>query len=273
MKMPRSLQVRLGVSLGILLTLLWIAAATATAVMLRHEMDRVFDSSLQEAAQRLLPLAVVEIVGREEGEGVTQRLADLREHDEFLTYVVWDDQGRLLLQSHEADPALFPAWDGPGFRTTATHRFYGEDALQGTIRITAAEPLAHRAAAARDIRMGLGLPLLVFMPAALLAIVLTVRSGLSPLRRYRDRLAARAPQDLAPVACDDLPTEVAPVGRQSMCFWRGSSRHSRLSAPSRPTPRTSCGRHWPERSRRRSGCRWKHKMSPSPRGSPRSRPR
>lgn len=212
MKMPRSLQVRLGVSLGILLTLLWIAAATATAVMLRHEMDRVFDSSLQEAAQRLLPLAVVEIVGREEGEGVTQRLADLREHDEFLTYVVWDDQGRLLLQSHEADPALFPAWDGPGFRTTATHRFYGEDALQGTIRITAAEPLAHRAAAARDIRMGLGLPLLVFMPAALLAIVLTVRSGLSPLRRYRDRLAARAPQDLAPVACDDLPTEVAPVG-------------------------------------------------------------
>jgi len=212
MKMSRSLQVRLAVSLGILLTLLWIAAAAATAVTLRHEMDRVFDSSLQEAAQRLLPLAVVEIVGREEGEGVTQRLADLREHDEFLTYVVRDDEGRILLQSHEADPALFPAWDGPGFRTTPTHRLYGEDALQGTIRITAAEPLAHRAAAARDIRMGLGLPLLVFMPAALLAIVLTVRSGLSPLRRYRDRLAARAPQDLAPVACDDLPTEAAPVG-------------------------------------------------------------
>lgn len=57
MTMPRSLQMRLGVSLGILLTLLWIAAAATTAVMLRHEMDRIFDSSLQEAAQRLLPLA------------------------------------------------------------------------------------------------------------------------------------------------------------------------------------------------------------------------
>ena len=211
MTMPRSLQWRLGVSLGILLTLLWIAAAAVTAVMLRHEMDRIFDSSLQEAAQRLLPLAVVEIVGREE-EGVTQRLADLRDHEEFLTYIVRDDAGHILLQSHEADPNIFPEQDGPGFSTTATHRLYREDALQGTIRLTVAEPLAHRAATARDVRAGLGLPLLVFIPAALLAIALTVRSGLAPLRRYRDRLAARSPQDLDPVACDDLPVEAAPVG-------------------------------------------------------------
>src|SRR5690606_30701885 len=90
MTMLRSLQMRLGVSLGILLTLLWIAAAAATTVILRQEMDRIFDSSLQEAAQRLLPLAAVEIVGREE-EGVTQHLADLRDHHEFLTYIVRDD--------------------------------------------------------------------------------------------------------------------------------------------------------------------------------------
>lgn len=211
MKMLRSLQMRLGVSLGILLTLLWIAAAAATTVMLRQEIDRIFDSSLQEAAQRLLPLAAVEIVGREE-EGVTQHLTDLRDHHEFLTYIVRDDAGRILLQSHEADPAIFPEWDGPGFRTTATHRLYGEDALKGTIRLTLAEPLAHRAAAARDVWASLGLPLLVFIPAALLAIILTVRSGLAPLRHYRDRLAARSPRDLTPLPCDDLPVEAAPVG-------------------------------------------------------------
>ena len=212
MRMPRSLQVRLAVSLGVLLTLLWIGAAAVTAVALRHEMDRVFDSSLQEVTQRLLPLAVIEIVGRDEEDGVTQRLADLRDHDEFLTYIVRDEDGRILLESHEAEPHLFPAWDGPGFRTTPTHRLYGEAAVQGTIRITVAEPLAHRAAAARDVRASLGLPLLVFIPAALLVIALTVRSGLASLRRYRDRLAARSPLDLAPVACDDLPVEAAPVG-------------------------------------------------------------
>ena len=49
---------------------------------------------------------------------------------------------------------------GAGFRQTETHRLYGDAALQGTIRITVAEPLAHRAAVAREIGLGLGLPLL-----------------------------------------------------------------------------------------------------------------
>ena len=87
-------------------------------------MDEVFDSALQETAQRLLPLAVVDIVGRED-DGVTQRLGAIREHDEFFTYIVRDADGRILLQSHAADPAMFPAYDGPGFarpRPTALQR-------------------------------------------------------------------------------------------------------------------------------------------------------
>jgi two-component system OmpR family sensor kinase len=207
---PRSLQARLGLWLGVLLTLLWVAAASVTALILRQEMDEVFDSALQETAQRLLPLAVVDIVGRDE-EGVTQRLSAIREHREFFTYIVRDNRDRILLQSHAADPSSFPAYDGPGFRQTATHRLYSEEALQGTIRITVAEPLAHRAAVAREIRMGLGLPLLIVIPATLLAIMLAVRASIAPLRRFRDRLAARSERDLSPVASEDLPAEVAPV--------------------------------------------------------------
>jgi two-component system OmpR family sensor kinase len=210
---PRSLQARLGLWLGALLTLLWVAAASVTALILRHEMDVVFDSALPETAERLLPLAVVDIVGREEDgeDGGPQRLAAIREHGEFFTYVVRDDEGRILLQSHAANPDTFPAYDGPGFRQTATHRLYSDEALRGTIRITVAEPLAHRAAVAREIQIGLGLPLLVVIPAALVAIALAVRASLAPLRRFRDRLAVRNERDLAPVPSDDLPAEVAPV--------------------------------------------------------------
>ncbi|MEJ6479112.1 MAG: two-component sensor histidine kinase, partial [Octadecabacter sp.] len=93
MRFPRSLQARLGLSLGIVLTLLWIGTATVTAVNLRHEMDEVFDSALQETAQRLLPLAVQEIVGRKD-DGVTQRLGAIREHSESFTYIVRDTLGR-----------------------------------------------------------------------------------------------------------------------------------------------------------------------------------
>ncbi|MCF3972331.1 sensor histidine kinase [Paracoccus salsus] len=98
MRSPRSLQARLALSLGVLLSLLRIAAASVTALLLRHEMDEVFDSALQETAPRLLPLAVVAIVGRED-DGVTQRLGAVRAHDAFLSYIVRDADGRVLLQS------------------------------------------------------------------------------------------------------------------------------------------------------------------------------
>ena len=210
MRLPRSLQARLGLSLGVLLTALWIAGASVTAVILRSEMDEVFDSTLQETAQRILPLAVTEIVGRET-EGVTQRLGAIREHDEFFTYIVRDAGERILLQSHAADLAMFPDYDGPGFRRTATHRLYNEEALQGTIRITVAEPLDQRAAVSREIQLGLLLPLLVVTPVALLAIVLTVRATLVPLRRFRTNLESRSARDLSPVPGDDLPSEIDPL--------------------------------------------------------------
>ena len=210
MSLPRSLQGRLGLSIGLVLIILWLLAATITALIVRAEMDEVFDSALRETAERILPLAVTEIVGRED-EGVTQRLAPIREHDEFFTYIVRDAEDRILLQSHAADPAAFPTWNGPGFQLTATHRLYSDAALQGTIRITVAEPLAHRAAVAREIALGLGLPLLIVLPVALAAIVLAVRLSLDPLRRFRARLEARNARDLSPVPAQDLPSEIAPL--------------------------------------------------------------
>src|SRR5690606_36310404 len=127
--------------LGIGLTLLWLVSAWATATLLRAEMDEVFDSALEETAQRILPLAVLDILGREE-QGVGQRIATLRQHEEFFTYIVRDDQGRVLLRSHNAEYADFPAFEGLGFRQTATHRLYYDAALQGTITISVAEPLS-----------------------------------------------------------------------------------------------------------------------------------
>ncbi len=210
LKLPRSLEARLAVSLGVLLTLLWITAASVTAVTLRGEVEEVFDSALQETAQRLLPLAVVDIIERED-QLSPQRLAAVRAHEEFFTYIVRDAQWRILLQSHGADPGVFPDYDGPGFGQTATHRLYNEDALSGSIRITMAEPLDHRAEVAREIQMGLGLPLLVVIPVALLIIVLAVRASLASLRRFRARLETRTARDLSAVPAEGIPSEIAPI--------------------------------------------------------------
>jgi two-component system OmpR family sensor kinase len=210
MRAPRSLQARLALAIGLGVTLLWIAAAMLTATILRHEMDEVFDSALQETAQRILPLAVLEIFGREE-EGIAQRIATLRQHEEYFTYIVRDAQGRVLLASHAADPSVFPPYQGRGFRQTATHRLYYDAALQDTVTIAVAEPLDHRATIAREMQLGLGLPLLVVIPLSLAAIILAVRLSLYPVRRLRDDLATRSARDLSAVPGAGLPSEVAPI--------------------------------------------------------------
>ena len=211
MRGPRSLQGRLLLSLGAILLVFWIGAAWATAVLLRHKIEEVFDSSLQETAQRLLPLAVLDIVGREDGDVASQRLGAIRSHDELFTYVVRDDRGKVLLQSHAADLSTFPPYGGSGFDRTATHRLYSEEALQGTIRITMAQPLAHQDAVVREMQMGLGLPVLLVIPAAFAAIAFAVRQSTRPLLAFREQLETRSEKDLAPVAFGDLPSDVAPL--------------------------------------------------------------
>jgi two-component system OmpR family sensor kinase len=210
MRPPYSLQRRLGGVLAALLTVLWIGAASVTAIQSRAEMEEVFDSALQETAQRILPLVVADILGRED-RAVAQRLAEIREHEELLTYVVRDRQGEILLLSHDADPQVFPAWQAIGFSRSSAHRFYSEDALQGAVRLTIAEPLAHRRTIARQMQAGLLLPLIIVLPVVIGAIFLTLRAAFSPLRRFRERLALRGPQDLSTVPVEGLPEELAPI--------------------------------------------------------------
>jgi two-component system OmpR family sensor kinase len=208
--MPSSLQARLALALGAGLTLLWLGTALATATLLRVEMNEVFDSTLEETAQRILPLVVMDIISREE-EGISQRIATLRQHDEFFTYIVRDNQGRVLMRSHSAEDADFPTFDAMGFRETATHRLYYDAALQGTIIIAIAEPLSHRAEVAREVMAGLALPLIVVIPFGLFGVFWIVRQSLMPVRRFSGALASRGAQNLSAVVHGSLPDEIKPV--------------------------------------------------------------
>ena len=210
MKMPGSLQGRLALALGVGLTLLWLVTALATATLLRREMNEVFDSTLEETAQRILPLVALDIINRDE-EGVSQRIATLREHTELYTYIVRDDQGRVLIRSHAAEDADFPAFEGMGFRQTATHRLYYDAALQGTITIAVAEPLYHRAEAAREVLIGLALPLLVVIPLGLFGVFWIVRYSLKPVRQFSTALTNRGSRNLSAVVDGSLPAEIKPV--------------------------------------------------------------
>jgi len=210
MSWPGSLQARLALGLGLALTALWLATTIWALADLRHETEELFDSALQETAQRLLPIAVTEIVNRDPADGA-QTLAPISDHEEFFTYIVRDADGVILMRSHAADPDLFPSWELPGFMTRDAHRYYSEATLQGAIRLTVAEPLAERQSVLREMTLRLGLPLLLVLPTTLIIVVVLVRLGLGALRRFGTDLTGRGARDLSPVSTADMPTDLRPL--------------------------------------------------------------
>ncbi|MDE2204766.1 MAG: two-component sensor histidine kinase [Burkholderiaceae bacterium] len=209
--MPRSLQARLAVMLALGLAALSLVTAFASFHVLREEIDRISDSALQETAQRLLPLTVMDMLARDEQSAGEQRIPAVRAHHELLTYVVRDQQGKTVLQSHDADPTIFPLHPAPGFTSTASHRLYTETALQGTVSIIIAEPLAARRHATIMAALAVVRPLALLVPFALLGAWLIIRFGLRPIRRFCDAIAARGRDDLSPVMDARMPTEIIPI--------------------------------------------------------------
>ncbi|HZG28801.1 MAG TPA: ATP-binding protein [Ensifer sp.] len=207
-----SLQARLAIGIGLLVAVLWIAVASVTSALVGRELDMEFDSSLQETAQRILPIAVIDILGREDDDGPPQEMATVRSHDEFFTYVVRSNDGKVLMQSHKADTTAFPPYKGVGFSQDGNFRFYSDEAVRGSITITVAEPLAHRRQLARRMQISLGIPLVAMLPLSFFGIAYAVRRNLAPIRRLRDALASRGAYDLSPISVEGtLPAELEPA--------------------------------------------------------------
>jgi two-component system OmpR family sensor kinase len=205
-----SLQRRLSFGLTLMTLAFWCIATLVSALIVRHELDESFDSALQETAQRILPLAI-ESLYQSAPTDAAKHISALRPHQEYLTYVVRDAQGKVLLYSHDADPADFPAQPVEGFHDTPNLRIYGETGVSRSFFIEIAEPLSHRREAAWEASLGLVLPLIVLIPTSLGAVWWTVRRALAPVRHLRAEIERRDDADLSPIEGLRLPSEVSPL--------------------------------------------------------------
>ena len=210
MKQPISLQKRLGLGLTLGLVVLWLVATALTAVIVSFTLNKTLDSSLEEVGQRILSLAVVEIINRETPD-LLQQVASLRPHEEYLTYLVSDAKGTPLLKSHAVDLSVFTGKPQLGFRNTATHRIYGTSAISDTIFIEVAEPLSARYQAQGKALILLLLPLAILIPLSLVGVWWFVRHSLRGVLAYRNALEARGVNDLSFVEAKQLPTEILPI--------------------------------------------------------------
>lgn len=210
MKASTSLQKELLLGLTLGMVLLWLAATLISGLIVRQKLDNAFDNAMQETAQRLLPLAVVDILNRE-GPVTPQRVAPLSTQREGFSYVVRDQQGKVLLQSFGTNTGVFEAQHSQGFSSTSTHRLYGASALRDTLFMQIAEPLSHRREAAWDATIFLLLPLLILIPLSMLGIWLFVRFSLRGVLSYRQAIESRGVGNLSPIRSEILPAELAPV--------------------------------------------------------------
>lgn len=205
-----SLRRRLALGLAAVLTLLWIGGVVVSGLVVRHELDEAFDGAMVEIAQRLLSLAATDILNSDDAVS-DRRISPLREGEEYLTYLVRDGMGNILLRSHDAEPSHFPARPVLGFSDTPSHRIYGSAAISGSIFIEVAEPLERRREAAMESTLYLALPLVLFLPISLFVVWWMVRRGLRPVLSLTSEIEARGAGDLSAVSDEGLPDEIGPI--------------------------------------------------------------
>ncbi len=211
--MTRSISItrRLIIWATVATVLFWIAAVAVSAFVIREELDEVFDSALQETADRLLPLVVEGQLSQDSGSSPRRMRASTVAGESYLTYQLRDRDGRVLMYSHDVQPQPFDAPLQKGFFDSPTHRIYSTDAVSGSLFLQVADPLDHRQEAMAESATALFLPLLLLVPLSIGGIWWIVRRMLAPLDDLRAEIGARDGGNLAPISTVGLPIELQSI--------------------------------------------------------------
>lgn len=205
---------RLGKSLVALVAAFWTIGVVATWLMIHEEVTEVFDSALQETAQRIAPLVETDPnlkCTSSQGTAIENCRLVPRQHKEQLHYQVRDRAGKVILKSHRAATEPFPIPLKHGFFDADWRRFYSEEFPAQGILIQVAEKPRERLEAIAGIALFLLSPLILLLPLAVAIVWRTVGSAMRPIRDLQNELAARNGQMLRPISSIDLPGELAPI--------------------------------------------------------------
>ncbi len=192
----RSLRRDLALGLGAGLTVLWIVAMLGAALIVREELDEVYDSLMEETADRLLPF-----MAGPESPALPPRAEAL------LTWALYGADG--VRYSDGADPVDFPANPPEGFSTVDDQRHFVRSS--GGMVLDIASPLQERHEALRGVMTAIIWPTLALLPLCLLGIVWFTNRRLRPVAALSAEVAGRSPGDLRPLTTPMLPAELTPV--------------------------------------------------------------
>lgn len=211
---PKSLAGQLMLWITGIITALWLVAVGFGALVMQDEFGEIFDASLQETAERLVPLVVDDLALRDDREAPRRiERSPSQPGEEYLTYQVRDPEGRVLLHSHttSADPFDVPL--KVGFRDGRTGRIYTASTPDGSLFVQVQDSAEERREAIAEGTLALLLPVLLIVPVTILAVWFVVRRVLTPVETLRAAIGEKDGGNLATIEAVRLPQELQPILR------------------------------------------------------------
>jgi len=207
-----SLRLRLVLTIGIALAVLWSVAALWMLRDLDRNLQHTLDERLAMSARMVSGLLAQSQLGVGGASAITVRDAVTVPGSRGIACQIRSLRGEVIATTQGASSALMAA-SGPGYRTKvldgAQWRTY---TLQANgFNITTADSLNERAGLSRRIALAAGLPFLIAAMGGLLALWIGAGRGLAPLERLRRTLTERQPDSIEPLDAQSMPTELRPL--------------------------------------------------------------
>ncbi|MDP9838231.1 two-component system OmpR family sensor kinase [Neorhizobium huautlense] len=212
---------RLIFSITAMMALLWLLAVGLGLVVMEEEYAEMFDGTLQDTAERLVPLVVDDLEHRgmlaepddnRPGTAPQQLQTGNSSGDrEYLIYQVRDASGRVLIRSHDAPEQAFETPLKAGFWKNTTYQFYTATDESAKVFIQVADAFENREEALREGAIALFLPLALLIPVSGIAIWLVVRRAVQPVGELRRQIETKDGGNMEPVDASILPRELQPI--------------------------------------------------------------
>ena len=208
-----SLRLRLVLSIGGALLVLWALAAAWMLRGLDRNLQQTLDDRLAMSASMVagllaqgeLPtggasaMSTPDALAVPGGRGMACRIRSLR--------------GDVVAATAGA-PAALDAAATAGYRTRSIdgEQWRTYTLVAGGMQVTTGDRLEERGLLQRQVLVASGVPFLIASLGGLLVLWYGTARGLAPLERMRRALSARAPDALAPLELEPLPAELRPFG-------------------------------------------------------------
>jgi two-component system OmpR family sensor kinase len=205
-----SIQKQIALRLIPTLLILWVVSGGIILQLISSKTSDLLDSSLRETAERILPIALLDIEERAQINADIE-LVPLPISDENLSYQIQNRSNQVLLRSHKS-PLDHIDNIAQGFSEQQGMRIYGSSTEDGSYKIYVFEPISHRKSTLYSLLTYFLIPFFLIIPISYGAIKKALRFLPDRLREYSNQLTSLTQGELHKIEPNKLPNELIEIG-------------------------------------------------------------